>query len=86
MTHKAWESPRSLMVVPSDYFSGISDAKTDDDVDYDRRICLICSESDEKLALFFLRAPEHLNGKLYHDLTMILSSFLISQDQEGTVW
>lgn len=62
--------------------SGISDAKTDDDVDYDRRICLICSESDEKLALFFLRAPEHLNGKLYHDLTMILSSFLISQDQE----
>ncbi|XP_044175150.1 mdm2-binding protein-like isoform X2 [Acropora millepora] len=59
-----------------------SDSQIDDEVNYDVRICLICGATDEKLNFFFLRSPDHLNGRLHQDLDFICSSFRISQDQE----
>ncbi|KAK2559791.1 Mdm2-binding protein, partial [Acropora cervicornis] len=59
-----------------------SDSQIDDEVNYDVRICLICGATDEKLNFFFLRSPDHLNGRLHEDLDFICSSFRISQDQE----
>ena len=65
---------------------GTPDSKIEDDdtADYHRRICLICGGTERQLSLFVLRAAEHLNGKLQHDLTMVHSTLLISKDQEGT--
>lgn len=64
---------------------GTPDSKLeDDDTDYHRRICLISGGTERQLSLFVLRAAEHLNGKLQHDLTVVYSTLLISKDQEGT--
>ena len=66
----------------------ISEATVDskieeDDLDSQRRICLICGGTEKEPSLFVLRAPEHLNGKVQHDLAVTYSSLLISKDQEG---
>lgn len=55
----------------------------DDDADSSRRLCLICGDTKKQLSLFVLRAPEHLNGRLQHDLAVVHSTLSISKDQEG---
>lgn len=48
-----------------------------------RRACLICGNTEKELSVYVLRAPEHLNGWIQHQLSSIHSSLLISNDQEG---
>ena len=55
----------------------------EDDSESCRRVCLICGNTEKELSMYVLRAPEHLNGWIQHQLASIHSSLLISNDQEG---
>lgn len=55
-----------------------------EDKDYhNSRLCLICGGAEIGLNVFVLRAPEHLNGRIQHDLATVHSSVPIINDQEG---
>lgn len=70
-------------------FWGISAALSEtnggeeDKDDYSNRLCLICGGAENGLNVFVLRAPEHLNGRIQHDLATVHSSVPIINDQEG---
>ena len=55
----------------------------EDKDDYSNRLCLICGGAENGLNVFVLRAPEHLNGRIQHDLATVHSSVPIRNDQEG---
>lgn len=60
-----------------------ANAGEEDKDDYSSRLCLICGGAENGLNVFVLRAPEHLNGRIQHDLATVHSSVPIINDQEG---
>ncbi|CAH3020437.1 unnamed protein product, partial [Porites evermanni] len=59
-----------------------TNAGEEDKDDCSSRLCLICGGAENGLNVFVLRAPEHLNGRIQHDLATVHSSVPIINDQE----